>query len=43
MTNYQAELPDYFEIGKDLACFESEAELVENAATILPMRKNGSR
>ena len=29
LTNYQAELPDYFEIGKDLACFESEAELVE--------------
>lgn len=29
MTNYQAELPYYFEIGKDLVCFESEQELIE--------------
>ena len=35
LTNYQAELPDYFEIGKDLACFESEAELVEKCSYYL--------
>ena len=35
LTNYQAELPAYFEIGKDLACFESEAELVEKCSYYL--------
>ena len=35
LTNYQAELPDHFEIGKDLACFESEAELVEKCSYYL--------
>lgn len=35
LTNYQAELPDYFEIGKDLACFESETELVEKCSYYL--------
>lgn len=35
LTNYQAELPDYFEIGRDLACFESEAELVEKCSYYL--------
>lgn len=29
LTNYQAELPDYFEIGKDLETYESLAELEE--------------
>lgn len=35
LTNYQAELPAYFEIGKDLACFESETELVEKCSYYL--------
>lgn len=35
LTNYQAELPAYFEVGKDLACFESEAELVEKCSYYL--------
>lgn len=35
MTNYQAELPSYFEIGKDLVCFESEQELVEKCGYYL--------
>lgn len=29
LTNYQAEIPDYFEIGKDLETYESMAELEE--------------
>lgn len=29
LTNYQQELPDYFEIGKDLDCYESMTELKE--------------
>ena len=29
MTNYQAELPEYFEIGKDLEAYESLPELSE--------------
>ncbi|MCI9066242.1 MAG: glycosyltransferase [Lachnospiraceae bacterium] len=29
MTNYQAELPEYFEIGKDLEAYESLSELSE--------------
>lgn len=29
ITNYQAEIPDYFEIGKDLETYESMAELEE--------------
>lgn len=35
MTNFQAELPDYFEIDKDLVCFESERELVEKCGYYL--------
>lgn len=35
MTNYQAELPAFFEIGKDLVCFESEQELVEKCGYYL--------
>ena len=27
LTNYQAEIPDYFEIGKDLEAYESMEEL----------------
>ena len=29
MTNYQAELPDYFEIGKDLESYSSLDELID--------------
>lgn len=29
LTNYQAEIPDYFEVGKDLETYESMAELEE--------------
>lgn len=29
LTNYQAELPAYFEIGRDLDAYESQAELLE--------------
>ena len=29
LTNYQAELPSYFEIGKDLDAYESLPELLE--------------
>lgn len=29
LTNYQAELPDYFEIGKDLEAYESQEELLQ--------------
>ena len=29
LTNYQAELPAHFEIGKDLAAYESQADLLE--------------
>lgn len=29
LTNYQAELPSYFEIGKDLDAYESQEELME--------------
>jgi len=35
MTNYQAELPYYFEGGKDYVCFESEQELVEKCGYYL--------
>lgn len=28
LTNYQAELPEHFEIGKDLAAYESQADLL---------------
>lgn len=35
MTNYQAELPLYFEEGKDYVCFESEQELVEKCGYYL--------
>ena len=31
LTNYQSELADYFEIGKDLECYESIQECVEKA------------
>lgn len=29
LTNYQDELPDYFEIGRDLDAYESQAELIQ--------------
>ncbi len=29
LTNYQSEIPEYFEAGKDLECFSSEKELLE--------------
>lgn len=29
MTNYQAELPEYFEIDKEIVCFESTQDLLE--------------
>lgn len=32
MTNYQSELPDYFNIGEDLEAFASEEELVDKCA-----------
>lgn len=35
MTNYQAEIPIYFEEGKDLICFEDERELVQKATYYL--------
>lgn len=35
ITDYQAELPYYFEIGKDLVCFESERELIEKCGYYL--------
>lgn len=35
LTNYQAEIPEYFEIGKDLDCYESLADLREKAAYYL--------
>ena len=35
MTNYQAEIPMYFEDGKELICFEDERELVQKAAYYL--------
>lgn len=31
LTNYQQEIPEYFEIGKDLETFGSETELIEKA------------
>ena len=35
MTNYQAELTDYFEIGRDLEAYSSLEELVEKCAFYL--------
>lgn len=35
MTNYQAELPDYFEIGTDLEAYSSMEELVDKCAYYL--------
>ena len=35
MTNFQAEIPGFFEIGRDLVCFESEQELVEKCGYYL--------
>ena len=29
LTNYQSEIPEYFEIGTDLECYENTAELLE--------------
>ena len=29
LSNYQMEIPEYLEIGKDLDCYENEAELME--------------
>lgn len=43
LTNYQAELPAYFEIGKDLDCFESEAELVEKCGYYLTHEEERQR
>lgn len=35
LTNYQMEIPEYLEIGKDLVCFENVAELKEKVAYYL--------
>lgn len=35
LSNYQAEIPEYFEIGKDLVCYESQKDLNEKAAYYL--------
>lgn len=35
LSNYQMEIPEYLEIGKDLDCFENEAELKEKVAHYL--------
>ncbi|MCM1231314.1 MAG: DUF3880 domain-containing protein [Ruminococcus flavefaciens] len=35
LTNYQAEIPDYLEVGSDLDCYENLAELKEKAAFYL--------
>lgn len=43
LTNYQAELPAYFEIGKDLDCFESETELVEKCSYYLTHEEERQR
>ena len=29
LTNYQAEIPEYFEIGKDLEVYENEEDLIQ--------------
>lgn len=29
LTNYQAEIPEYFEIGEDLLCYENNADCIE--------------
>ncbi len=29
LSNYQAEIPEYFEIGKEIACYENTAECIE--------------
>lgn len=31
LTNYQAEIPEYFEIGEDILCYENERDAVEIA------------
>ena len=35
LTNYQSEIPEYFEIGKDLDCYESIEDLCSKAAYYL--------
>ena len=35
LSNYQAEIPEYFEIGKDLDCYESLTDLKEKVAFYL--------
>jgi tetratricopeptide (TPR) repeat protein len=35
ITNYQSDIADYFEIGEDLVCYESEADLVEKVGYYL--------
>lgn len=35
LSNYQAEIPEYFEIGKDLDCYESMADLKNKVAYYL--------
>lgn len=35
LSNYQAEIPEYFEIGKDLDCYESLADLKEKCSYYL--------
>lgn len=35
MTNYQAEIPEYFEIGTDLECYGSMEELIDKCAYYL--------
>ncbi len=43
LTNYQAELPKYFEIGKDLDIFESDEELVEKCRFYLQHEEKRKR
>ena len=35
LTNYQAEIPEYFEIGRDLAVYESQEDLIDKIAYYL--------
>ncbi len=43
MTNYQAELPEYFEIGKDLEAYSSLEELVDKCAYYLEHEEERKR
>lgn len=43
LTNYQTEIPQYFEIGKDLETFSSEEELLEKIAYYLEHEEERKR